>query len=100
MKIINKELIDRFITKHADSSNAIMRWIELIEKVKITNHNELKSVFSNADYIGNSRYVFNIKGNDYRLVAVVLFLADMVTICFIGTHSEYDKIDCLTILQR
>jgi len=53
-----------------------------------------------TDYIGNSRYVFNIKGNDYRLVAVVLFSIGMVTVCFIGTHAEYDKIDCLTILQR
>ena len=100
MKIINKELIDRFITQHADSSNAVIRWIKQIEQTEITNHNELKSVFSNADYIGNSRYVFNIKGNDYRLIAVVLFSAGMVTVCFIGTHAEYDKIDCLTILQR
>ena len=100
MKIINKELIDRFITQHADSSNAVIRWINQIEQAKITNHNELKSIFSSADYIGSSRYVFNIKGNDYRLVAVILFSAGMVTVCFIGTHAEYDKIDCLTILQR
>ena len=100
MKIINKELIDRFITKHADSSNAVIRWMRQIEEAKITNPNELKSIFSNADYIGNSRFVFNIKGNDYRLITVVLFSAGIVTICFIGTHAEYDKIDCLTILQR
>ena len=100
MKIINKGLIDKFMAKHADSFNAVTRWIELIEQAKITNHNELKSIFSTADYIGNSRYVFNIKGNTYRLVAVILFSAGMVTICFIGTHAEYDKIDCLTVLQR
>jgi mRNA interferase HigB len=100
MKIINKELIDRFITKHADAFNAVTRWIEQIEEAEATNHNELKSIFLSADYIGNSRYVFNIKGNDYRLVSVVLFSAGMVTVCFIGTHAEYDKIDCLTILQR
>jgi len=100
MKIINKELINRFVSKHADSFNAVIRWMDLIEQAKITNHNELKSIFSTADYIGNSRYVFNIKGNDYRLVAVILFSAGMVTICFIGTHAEYDKIDCLTVLQR
>ena len=88
------------MAKHADSSNAIIRWMKQIEQSKITSHNELKSFFSNADYAGNSRYVFNIKGNDYRLVAVVLFSAGMLTVCFIGTHTEYDKIDCLTILQR
>ena len=100
MKIINKELIDRFMVKHADSSSAITRWIELMEQAKITNHNEIKAVFSNADYIGNSRYVFNIKGNDYRLIAIVVFSPGLVTVCFIGTHAEYDKIDCSTILQR
>jgi len=100
MEIINKGLINRFIAKHNDSSNAVIRWIEQIEQTKFTSHNELKSIFSNADYIGNSRYVFNIKGNDYRLVAIVLFSAGMVTVCFIGTHTEYNKIDCLTILQR
>jgi len=100
MKIINKELIDRFMIKHADSSNAITRWMELIEQAKVKNHKELKNIFSNADYIGNSRYVFNIKGNDYRLVAVILFSANVATVCFIGTHAEYDKIDSLTVLQK
>jgi len=100
MIIINKELIDKFIDKHADSSNALTRWMKQIKQAKITSHNELKSFFSNADYIGDSRYVFNIKGNDYRLVAIVLFSAGMVTVCFIGTHAEYDKIDSLTIFQR
>jgi mRNA interferase HigB len=99
MEVLNKEIIDRFVIKHANSSNAINRWIEQIEKVAFLNHNELKSVFPNADYVGKSRYVFNIKGNDYRLIALVLFSVDSATVCFIGTHSEYDKIDCLTILQ-
>ena len=70
-----------------------------MEQYKFSNHNELKTVFPNADYIGKSRYVFNIKGNDYRLVAVVFFAVGSVTVCFIGTHSEYDKVDCLTIFQ-
>ena len=100
MKIINKELIDRFMAKHADSSNAIIKWVEVVKRVKVKSHNELKSIFPNADYIGNSRYVFNIKGNDYRLVSIVLFSGGLITVCFIGTHAEYDKIDCLTILQR
>ena len=100
MEIINKELIGKFIAKHTDSANAVIRWMKLIEQAKIASHNELKSIFFNADYIGNSRYVFNIKGNDYRVVAIVLFSAGMVIVCFIGTHAEYDKIDCLTILQR
>jgi mRNA interferase HigB len=70
-----------------------------MENATFKTHNELKLLYPNADYIGNSRYVFNIKGNDYRLVTLILFAAGLITICFIGTHAEYDKIDCLTVLQ-
>jgi len=99
MKLFNKELIEKFVKKNASCSNAVNRWIEQMEQSVFSNHNELKFSFPSADYVGKSRYVFNIKGNDYRLVAVVLFAVGSVTVCFIGTHSEYDKVDCLTVLQ-
>lgn len=50
-----------------------------------------------ANYVKNGRYVFNIGGNNFRLVAVVVFIAGIMNIRFIGTHPEYDKIDCSTI---
>ncbi len=54
--------------------------------------------FSNSvDYVGNFRYVFNIRGNRYRLVAAVVFAARTVFIKFIGTHQEYDKIDVAAV---
>ncbi|MDR2839678.1 MAG: type II toxin-antitoxin system HigB family toxin [Paludibacter sp.] len=99
MEVLNKELVDKFITKHANSANVVIRWIEQMEQSKFASHNDLKSYFPSVDYVGKSRYVFNIKGNDYRLVAVILFAVGTATVCFIGTHSEYDKIDCLTVLQ-
>ena len=99
MQILNKELIEKYIKKNVSSANAINRWVEQMEQLTFSNPNELKSIFPSVDYIGKSRYVFNIKGNDYRLVAVVLFTMDVITVCFIGTHAEYDKIDCLTVLQ-
>jgi len=99
MKLLNKELLERFVRKNTASSNAVNRWIEQMEEIEFSTPNELKSAFPNADYIGKSRYVFNIKGNDYRLVAIVIFAVGSLTICFIGTHAEYDKIDCLTVFQ-
>lgn len=53
---------------------------------------DIKQDFNSADYVGNNRYVFNIDGNNFRLVAIVIFLAHKVYIRFIGTHPEYDKI--------
>jgi mRNA interferase HigB len=63
----------------------------------LQNHNELKQAFPSADYIGGARYIFNIKGNGYRIVAVVVFVAGTLTIRFVGTHNDYNKIDCKTI---
>jgi len=100
MKLLNKELLEKFIRKNATSSNAVNRWIEQMEEAVFSNPNELKSAISNVDYVGKSRYVFDIKGNDYRLVAIVIFAVGTLTICFIGTHAEYDKIDCLTVFQK
>ena len=99
MRLINKEILDLFVKKHADAVKPVNRWIEVLEHAKWQNHNELKELFPNADYVGNSRYVFNIKGNDYRIVAVVIFVLNSATVCFVGTHAEYDKVDCLTVMQ-
>jgi len=100
MKLLNKELLEKFVRKNASSSNAVNKWIDQMEGAIFYNPNELKSAFPKVDHVGKSRYVFNIKGNDYRIVAVVIFAVGTLTICFIGTHAEYDKIDCLTVFQK
>lgn len=97
MKIIDSEKPEKFIHKHADTSKAIQKWIEVCEEADWKNHSDLKNDFLSADYVGNNRYVFNIKGYSYRLVIVVTFFAGRMVIRFIGTHPEYDKIDVKTI---
>lgn len=57
----------------------------------------LEKMFQSADYVKNGRYVFNIGGNNYRIVAVVIFIGEVMNIRFVGTHAEYDKIDSSTI---
>jgi len=58
---------------------------------------DIKAAYRNASFIANNRVVFNIKGNDYRLVAAVHYNRGMMFIRFIGTHREYDRIDARTI---
>ena len=53
---------------------------------------DIKQTFNTVDYVGNDRYVFDIKGNTYRIVAIVLFINKKVYMRFVGTHEEYDKI--------
>jgi len=97
MRIRNSVLLDKFIDKHADAESALQQWINVVGKAKWKSHNELKMDFPSADYVGKERYVFNIRGNNYRLVVIVLFVEQYLRIRFIGTHAEYDKIDCKTI---
>ena len=97
MIIANKELLDDFVQQHADAARPLNRWIECMRAAQFTSHADLKQMFPSADYVKNGRYVFNIGGNKYRLVSVVIFVAGVMNIRFVGTHAEYDKIDSSTI---
>jgi len=97
MYIFRKAKIEQFISKHAITKSALESWISIVESAEWKNHADLKQTFPTADYVGNAKYVFNIKGNGYRIVAVVMFVEGTLTIRFIGTHEEYNKIDCKTI---
>jgi len=97
MQIFEKIKIEQFISKHAITKNALENWIKIVESCEWKNHADVKQTFPTADYVGNAKYVFNIKGNEYRIVAVVVFIAGTLTIRYIGTHEEYNKIDCKTI---
>lgn len=69
----------------------------MVAKAEWRNMSDIKSDFLSADYVGNQHYVFNIRGNKYRLVIVIKFTMGYVFIRWIGTHEDYDKIDCSTI---
>ena len=58
---------------------------------------DIKAAYRNASFIANERVVFNIKGNDYRLVALIRYRQGLMFIRFIGSHSQYNKIDVSTI---
>jgi len=92
MRITNKNVLDAFTVKHTDTINAVNKWVEIIGNNDFNNHNELKAIFPTADYVGNSRYVFNIKGNKYRFVVLAVFILGTMQVRFCGTHAEYDKI--------
>jgi len=97
MQIFGKREIEKFIAKHAITKHAFENWIEIVESSEWRSHTDIKQTFPSADYIGNAKYVFNIKGNGCRVVAVVVFVSGTLSIRFIGTHDEYSKIDCKNI---
>jgi len=95
--IISKTIIREFGLKHADANDALNDWFAIVKDANWSNFSDMKKTFNSVDAVGDKRFVFNIKGNQYRLVAMVFFSVRTVYIKFIGTHSEYDKIDVLTI---
>ena len=97
MIIANKEILDDFVQIHAQAAKPINKWLETVKAAQWKSHADLKATFPSADYVKNGRYVFNIGGNNYRLVAVVIFVGGVMNVRFVGTHGEYDKIDCSTI---
>lgn len=97
MRIISFADIRNCILKYADSEMALRDWYKKTEKADWSCLADIKQTFNSVDYVGNDRYVFNIKGNDYRLVAMILFPARKVFIRWIGTHKEYDNKDCSSV---
>ncbi|MCL6462678.1 MAG: type II toxin-antitoxin system HigB family toxin [Flavobacterium micromati] len=97
MRIVTFLKIKEFSEKHASSNVALRDWFIKAKRSEWKTLNDVKQTFNSVDYVGNNRFVFNIKGNDYRLVAIIIFASSKVYIRFIGTHSDYDKIDCSNI---
>jgi len=100
MVVIAKAAIIDFGEKHPDANAALERWYEEMKNGDWKNFSELKKKFGTADAVGNDRYVFNIKGNQYRLIALIIFKVRTVFILFIGTHKEYDRINASLITYK
>jgi mRNA interferase HigB len=97
MRIIAHRTIIGYGKQYPDAKIALESWYKAVKSASWQNYQDIKNVFNSVDFVGNQRYVFNIKGNNYRLVVRILFVQKIVYIRFLGMHKEYDKIDCTTI---
>jgi len=93
MRIFTEQTLKLFAEKHPESKTALQEWVKIVKKSEWTNFADVKNTFNTVDNVGNGRFVFNIKGNDFRLVAVIRFTIKFVYIRFVGTHKEYDNIN-------
>lgn len=99
MHIISHRKIKEFyeLPGKENSRIALERWYDIAQQAEWHTLSDIRADFPATDYVGNQRYVFNIKGNNYRLVVVIKFTIGRIFVRFVGTHREYDKIDCSTI---
>ena len=97
MRIVTFKTITEFVKLHSNANIALREWYKKTTQYEWTCFSDIKQTFNSVDLFGNNRFVFNINGNEYRLVAIIIFRSKKVYIRFIGTHSEYDKTDCSNI---
>ena len=92
-RIFAKSTLREFWKVHADSEEYLKTWYTIAMNADWKSPNDVKKTYANASILKNGRIIFNIKGNSYRLVVKFNFEKQWAFIRFIGTHSEYGKID-------
>lgn len=93
MRVIAKKVLREFWEKHADAEQPLKTWFKEASLANWKSPAEIKLAYVKASILKDSRVVFNICGNKYRLITKVEYNRGWVFIRFIGTHSEYDMID-------
>jgi mRNA interferase HigB len=93
MRVVTPKRLTEFSKKHPQSKIPLLYWYEIVKSANWNSLDEIKQDFNSVDYVGNNRYVFNIKGNDFRIIVIIIFVSKKVYIRFIGTHSDYSKIN-------
>lgn len=97
MRIISRTTLMKYWQQNPQAKTALCAWYDAASKSDWNCFADIKATYNSVDYIGNQRYVFNIKGNDYRLVVVIKYTPRLIYVRFVGTHAEYDRLDCSTI---
>ena len=93
MNVIKRQTLIDFWTKHPAAKGVLEAWFAEVKKSEWQRPTDIKQRFSSADFLAGNRVVFNISGNNYRLIVKVEYKSKTVYIRFIGTHAEYSKID-------
>ena len=92
MVVITKGAIHAFANKHAPALTPLNDWYAKTKKAEWRKFQDVKLTFNSVDFIGNDRYVFNIGGNNYRIIAMIHFDIRTLYIRAILTHQEYDRL--------
>jgi len=97
MIVANRTLIDEYVKRHTDALHPLATWLQVVHQAEWKTNHDIKQRFGTASFLHENMVVFNIKGNNYRLVVLVVYQHSVVYIRFVGTHEEYDRIDVATI---
>lgn len=97
MRVIAVSTLSEFWTLHPDAEIPLKAWLAEAQAAQWVQPSDIKAQFGHASILKNRRVVFNIKGNDYRLVVAVAYRFGALYVKFVGTHAQYDAIDAQTV---
>jgi mRNA interferase HigB len=97
MRLVAIKHLRTFWESHPDVEQPLKEWANSVSKSRWTSPMDIKAQFRSASILKGRRVVFNIKGNQYRVVVAIAFVAGVVYIKFVGTHAEYDQINASSI---
>lgn len=93
MNVIARSTLNAYAAKHSTAKAPLQTWYAETRRATWLKFADVRATFNTADYVGDGKVVFDLGGNNYRLVGLVGFKAARVFVLWIGTHAEYDKID-------
>lgn len=99
MHLVSIPPLLKFVLRHPDAKQVVLAWCDEVKKAHWKQPADIKSQYASASILKNRRVVFNLKGNDYRLIVAVAYNVGFVYVKFIGTHVEYDAVDANTVEQ-
>lgn len=97
MKIVATKTLRDFWETHPTAEQPLKAWASEVSRAEWATPADIKAQYRSASFLANRRVVFNIKGNDYRLIVAVAYRTGYVYVKFVGTHAQYDKIDAETV---
>ena len=97
MHIISLKALRVFWTLHADAEQPLRAWYAIAQRAHWRTPTDIRADYGSASFVGKNRVVFNIKGNDYRLIVLAEYHKGKLFVRFVGTHTEYDGIDASKI---
>jgi len=97
MRIIALKTLHEFWEFHPNVRQQLQAWYEDAKHAVWQSPADIKAIYRNASIVANNRVVFNIKGNDYRLIVAIHYQFGIVYIRFIGTHAEYDRVNAAEV---
>jgi len=97
MRVIAVSRLKDFWQRHAEAEQPLRSWVASVRAAQWLQPADITAQFTTASVLRSRRVVFNIKGNDYRLVVALHYNRAIIYVRFVGTHREYDRVDATSI---